>query len=357
MPSAKGAEAGGARQGPLQPFIYRPGRLRVLDQTQLPRRIRYLTLTCARATLKAIERMAVRGAPLIGVVAAYGLAVEAERLRGGPGLRKRLKTAARSLRAARPTAINLNRAIARLESILNDPEVEEGLLPELLSSEAAQIDLEERRACEKIGKIGAEIIGDGERILTYCNAGRLATPGRGTALGVIYQAHQAGKRLEIVVCETRPLLQGARLTATELSRAGIPTILITDNGAASVMDQVDKVIVGADRIALNGAVANKIGTHLLAIVAQKFGVPFYVAAPISTIDPNCRAGEEIPIEERDGREITHLAGQRLAPPGIRVQNPAFDVTPPELLTGIITEKGIISQPVGPKIAHLLAHFD
>lgn len=354
MPSSKGAEAGGAPRGPLQPFIYRRGRLQVLDQTQLPRRIRYLTLTGARATINAIEKMAVRGAPLIGVVAAYGLAVEARRLRGRPNLRRRLKTSAQALKAARPTAINLTWAIARLELLLGDPKVEEGLLPELLSSEASRIEEEERQACEKIGEIGAEIIEDGDRILTYCNAGRLATPGIGTALGVIYQARQAGKRIEVVVCETRPLLQGARLTATELSRAGIPTTLITDNGAAWVMEQVDKVIVGADRIALNGAVANKIGTHLLAIVAQRFGVPFYVAAPISTIDPNCRSGEEIPIEERDGREITHLAGQRLAPPGIKVRNPAFDVTPPELLTGIITEKGIIDQPLGPKIARLLA---
>jgi methylthioribose-1-phosphate isomerase len=256
------------------------------------------------------------------------------------------------LKSARPTAINLSWAIARLESILEDPKVEEKNLPELIRLEAKKIEAEEAQSCAEVGRWGARLIKDGDRILTYCNTGRLATPGMGTALGVIYQANKLGRRFEVIVCETRPLLQGARLTTFELLESGIPTCLITDNALARVMPTIDKVIVGADRIALDGSVANKIGTYMLAIMAHYFKIPFYVAAPLSTIDPNSSLGAEIPIEYRDAQEVTHLAGRRIAPQGIRVMNPAFDVTPPELLSGIITEKGIITPPFKDRIKEL-----
>ncbi len=318
------------------------GNLLVLDQTLLPNKVRYLQLKNYREVIEAIKQLRIRGAPLIGVAGAYGLALESKRI--SSNIRTHLKKVSYEIKDARPTAVNLSWAIERLVKIVSNPEISDSKLSSKLISEAKRIDFEERTHSHMIGKIGAKLIKNNATILTICNTGWLATPGIGTALGVIYTAYQQGKKIKVYVPETRPLLQGARLTAFELTQAKIPYTLITDSTVASIMKKTDIVLVGADRIARNGDTANKIGTLSLAIIADYYKVPFYVVAPLSSFDLTKRTGTEIPIEERNKNEIIYIHKQLIAPKTANIYNPAFDITPNKLITGIITNKGIILPP-------------
>lgn len=321
--------------------------LELLDQTALPHETRYLKCYDYSGVAAAIKRLAVRGAPAIGAAAAYGLVLAAKNIMARSSREDFIagvEIAARELAATRPTAVNLRWALDRLIKRLYAVEaVDPGALYDILLGEAHAIYREDVADNRKMGCYGQELIPDGARILTHCNAGALATAGYGTALGVVRAAREAGKAVSVYAGETRPLLQGARLTAWELLREGIPVTLITDNMAGYLMakGKVDLVIVGADRIAANGDVANKIGTYSLAVLAEKHGLPFYVAAPVSTIDMSLTSGGEIPIEERDPAEVTHMAGRPLAPVGVNVWNPAFDITPHHMVTAIITDRGIV----------------
>ena len=325
------------------------GALRLIDQTRLPAEL--VTIDCrdVPTVWEAIRSLRVRGAPAIGIAAAYGAVLGARQglPEGAPGVRAALRRAAESLRTSRPTAVNLFWALDRMERLAEtDPSPDGRALLERLLAEAHAIADEDRAMSRAIGRHGAKLIQPGEGILTHCNAGGLATADYGTALAVVFAAWEQGKPLRVFADETRPLLQGARLTAWELARRGIPATLICDNMAAQVMKEgkVQRVVVGADRIAANGDTANKIGTYGVALLAKAHGIPFYVAAPSSTFDLSIPDGSAIPIEQRDPREITHAFGQPTAPEGIDVYNPAFDVTPAELITAIITEKGVI-EPV------------
>ncbi len=278
----------------------------------------------------AIKNMAIRGAPAIGIAAAYGMALAMLKQHD-------YREAADLLKSCRPTAVNLTWAVDKMSSICASQDIEKVI------AEAEAIAAEDALMCRQIGVNGNGFVADGSNVLTHCNAGALATGGIGTALGIIYTAHFSGKRLHVWVDETRPFLQGARLTAWELGRAGVPHTLICDNAAASLMaaGKVDCVIVGADRIAANGDFANKIGTYGLAVLAGHHNIPFYVAAPSSTFDPNCPTGEKIAIEERDPAEVTYMMGRAICPDGCAALNPAFDVTPGSLVTAYITEKEVI----------------
>jgi methylthioribose-1-phosphate isomerase len=338
------------------------GALRLVDQTRLPET--YTILTCATldAVVEAIRTLRVRGAPAIGVAAAYGLALGAraalaEPCPGAEDALATLATAAGVLRAARPTAVNLAWALERLLSraeahLRNGATV--ATLPQALLSEAHTIAAEDAAACRAMGALGAELIADGDVLLTHCNAGSLATAGMGTALAPIFTAHQQGKRLRVYVDETRPVLQGARLTAWELARAGVPHTLITDNMAAHFMrcGGIRGVFVGADRITANGDVANKIGTYGLAVLARAHEIPLYVVAPRSTVDLALADGSAIPIEERSPDEVRRVGGALIAPAETPVANPAFDVTPSDLVTAIVTESGIARAPYGASLAAL-----
>ncbi|HVR72370.1 MAG TPA: S-methyl-5-thioribose-1-phosphate isomerase [Vicinamibacteria bacterium] len=320
----------------------------MIDQRRLPAEEIYLRCHTAREVAAAIRDMAIRGAPAIGVAAAMALALT---VRGpaaeGEELAAEFDRTCSELAATRPTAVNLFWAIERMrgrfarEAHAGAARLRTGLLEEALAIEAEDV-----AACRSMGDLGAALIPSGARLLTHCNAGALATAGYGTALGVIRSAAREGKVKNVFADETRPYLQGARLTAWELERDGIPTTLITDSMAGHLMSraEVDAVIVGADRIAANGDVANKIGTYTLAVLARENGLPFYVAAPVSTIDLATPSGESIPIEERAADEVTHHAGRRLAPEGIAVRNPAFDVTPHRYVTAIICERGVARPP-------------
>jgi methylthioribose-1-phosphate isomerase len=296
----------------------------------------------------AIRDMAIRGAPAIGVAAALGLALAVRRTTAeGEALRAEFERAGDELAATRPTAVNLFWAIARMRArFAREASRGRAGLAEALLAEARAIEDEDLAACRRMGDLGAALIPAGARLLTHCNAGALATAGYGTALGVIRSAARDGKVRNVFADETRPYLQGARLTAWELTRDGIPTTLIADNMAGHLMAraEVDAVIVGADRIAANGDVANKIGTYTLAVLAREHGLPFYVAAPVSTIDLSTPSGDRIPIEERAAEEVTHHAGRRVAPEGVAVRNPAFDVTPHRYVTAIICERGVARPP-------------
>jgi methylthioribose-1-phosphate isomerase len=301
----------------------------------------------------------VRGAPLIGVAAAFGLAQEAWRTRTartGAGdrsaSRRRLLNAADALRRARPTAVNLAWAIERMTRILRDSSIAEAQLPGALEHEARTIQREEEARSVRMGRFGAGLIHDGYRVLTICNSGMLAAPGLGTALAAVYTASRQGKRLLVYVPETRPLLQGARLTAFELARARITCVVLADSMIATIMPEVDIVLVGADRIAANGDTANKIGTYQMALLARQFRKPFYPVAPVSTFDFRARSGQEIPIEQRSPKELMFCGTRRIAPAGVRFHNPAFDVTPAKLMTGIITDQGILKPPFRSAIARL-----
>jgi len=325
------------------------GRLELLDQTGLPHEVVYLTCSSYQDVAGAIRRLAVRGAPAIGAAAAYGLVLAAEAIKepAREDFLLRLQAAAGELAATRPTAVNLQWALDRLlQKLRSKPNEEVPALRAALLEEAHAVYREDVAGNVKIGNYGSELVPFGARILTHCNAGALATAGYGTALGVIRAAHGAGKQVIVYAGETRPLLQGTRLTAWELVQEGIPVTLITDNMAGYLMarEKVDLVLVGADRIAANGDVANKIGTYSLAVLAGKHGLPFYVAAPVSTVDLKLTSGAEIPIEERAPAEVTHLAGRALAPEGVRVWNPAFDVTPHRLVTAVITDRGVVYPP-------------
>jgi methylthioribose-1-phosphate isomerase len=326
--------------------------IRMLDQRLLPTEEKYLMLRSYEEVADAIKKMVVRGAPAIGVSAAMGLALGASQSVGMSvsDLEDDFAYMCEVIGKTRPTAVNLFWAIQRMRDTLNREKsraknVEE--IKEALVAEALLIFKEDIDANRALGRHGAELIADGSTVLTHCNAGALATAGDyGTALGVVRGARDAGKRVAVIADETRPFLQGLRLTAWELAQDNIPVTVITDNMAGHVMKsgQVDCVIVGADRIAGNGDAANKIGTYMVAVLARQHNIPFYVAAPISTLDLSLASGTEIPIEERDRREITHIGDRQLAPDGVGVQNPAFDVTPHELITAIITDKGVAREP-------------
>lgn len=334
---------------------YRSGCLELLDQRRLPGNIEYLKLRSAEEVAKAIREMAVRGAPAIGCAAAFGIAVEAMRTRHREGFRGEMEKASEMLSKSRPTAVNLFWALERMRRIL-DQGGEQDEVAMLLEKEAESIFEQDIRDNLKMGENGSALVPEKCNILTYCNAGALATAGHGTALGVIRSAASRGKAISVVACETRPFLQGARLTAWELEMESIPATLICDNMAGYLMKkgEIDLVIVGADRVAANGDVANKIGTYTLAVLARRHDIPFHVACPTSTIDPDTPNGEAIPIEERNGSEVRGYNGIEWAATGISVRNPAFDVTPSELVTSLITEKGVIMFPDDKKISALLA---
>src|SRR5262245_21322437 len=316
----------------------------MLDQRELPERETYVGLASVEDVARAIRDMVVRGAPAIGISAAYGMVLAA---RAGANL----DGAARLLKAARPTAVNLSWAVERMTSAAAAAPKD---APAVLAEAARRIHREDVAACRAMGRIAAERIPDGATILTHCNAGALATGGFGTALGVIRAAAEGGKRIKVLADETRPYLQGARLTAWELVKDGIDTTVITDNMAGAMMrlGQVDLVVVGADRIAANGDVANKIGTYSVAVLAHEHGIPFYVAAPLSTVDLQTPDGSRIPIEERNDREVTHVGATRLTPDGAHIRNPAFDVTPAKYVTAIITERGIARAPFAESLPQL-----
>jgi len=333
--------------------------LELLDQTRLPAEIVYLKCRDYRDVADAIKRLSVRGAPAIGAAAAYGLVLAAL---SAAACRKeeflaRVRQAAAELAATRPTAVNLCWALDRLLARLGALEsAGVDAMGAALFDEACAIYGEDVAGNRRMGEYGRELIPNEARILTHCNAGALATAGYGTALGVIRAAREAGKNVSVYAGETRPLLQGARLTTWEMLQEGIPVTLITDNmaGHLMAMRKVDLVIVGADRIAANGDAANKIGTYGVAVLAKEHGLPFYVAAPFSTIDFSLPSGAAIPIEERDHSEVTHLAGRAVAPEGVRVWNPAFDVTPHRLITAIITDRGVAYPPFGESLKTLFS---
>lgn len=335
-----------------------PGRLRLIDQTLLPGEYRQIECERVEEVWEAIKKLRVRGAPAIGCAGAFGVVIGVQNLTDERGrFFEALEETTAYLATSRPTAVNLFWALERMRKLahaLHSAPVEE--VKRALLKEARSILEEDYELCRRIGENGAKLLPNKCTVITHCNAGALATSGYGTALGVIYSAHEQGKQIKVFADETRPLLQGARLTCWELREAGIETTLICDNMAGTVLRQglVDCAIVGADRIARNGDTANKIGTYGLAVLAKEHNVPFYVAAPYSTLDLSIASGEEIPIEERDRAEIAKCrwCGKALAPGGIIIYNPAFDVTPAEYITGIITERGVIHKPTEEKIRAL-----
>ncbi len=330
--------------------------LELIDQTRLPAELAVVKCRDVPAVHDAIRRLVVRGAPAIGVAGAYGVLLAArENLNeNADAMRSRVKEAAAYLETARPTAVNLGWAVRRMAATAHENIASAAELYARLEREAATIEEEDRVGNRQMGTFGAGLLRDGDVVLTHCNAGALATVDYGTAEGVIYAAVEGGKKISVYVDETRPLLQGARLTTWELMQAGVPTTLICDDMAAAVMAQgkVDAVLVGADRIAANGDTANKIGTLALAILARRFLVPFYVAAPLSTVDFRTPDGRAIPIEERDAAEVTSWGGARTAPIGVEVFNPAFDVTPASLIDAVITEAGVARPPFARSLAVL-----
>lgn len=340
----------------------------LLDQSLLPHNITYLSLQHEAEVAAAIRSLKVRGAPVIGVTAAFGMALALARLWCVEGTalspshaRAHLEATANLLRQARPTAVNLPWAVARMLRRA-DQALAAGCSPDqlvtILKQEAQMVADEDVAACQAMGSFGAELIPSQATLLTHCNAGALATTGLGSGLAPIYAAHHAGKKLHIFVDETRPVLQGARLTAWELQQAGIALTLITDNMAAHFMRHggINAVFVGADRIAANGDVANKIGTYGLAVLAQAHGIPFYVVAPRSTIDLSLSSGTQIPIEQRDPSEVTSIAGVAVAPAGVQAANPAFDVTPATYVTALVTEAGIARPPYMQSLPALCAGY-
>ena len=330
----------------VETLRWRNGQLEMIDQRILPAAFEYVAADSAASVAQAIRSMVVRGAPAIGVAAAYGVALEALRMQDkltavfdtamthGIGL----------LAASRPTAVNLFWALDRMRRVwqscagASQPEIAQRLL-----AEAHEMLLEDIRINRAMGAYGAALLADGARVLTHCNAGALATAGHGTALGVFRSAVEAGKMISVIADETRPFLQGARLTAWEMVQENIPVTLITDNMSGHLMrcGEIDAVVVGTDRVAANGDVANKIGTYMVAVLAARHGIPFYVACPLSTIDLSLASGDDIPIEERHPDEVKGFRDCLWAPEGVAIRNPAFDVTPAELVTGLITEKGVV----------------
>jgi len=349
-------------RGGVNPIEWRDGALRLLDQRRLPAEIVFMVCHTGDDVAEAITTMVVRGAPAIGVCAAFGMALAAARAaESGRDVADAVREAAQRLRQTRPTAINLGWALDRMLGYVDA--ISPAGLPALLEEKAVQMFDEDLAANHRIGAFGNELLGGNSTVLTHCNAGALATCGYGTALGVVRAARDAGKKIAVFADETRPYLQGARLTAWELQQDGIDVTLITDSMAGHFFQKetFDAVIVGADRIAANGDTANKIGTYPVAVLANAHAVPFYVAAPLSTIDLQCTSGNDIPIEERSASEVTDTLGWdehgqrhrvRVAPAGIAVRHPAFDVTPARLITAIITDRGVCRAPYHDSLAAL-----
>jgi methylthioribose-1-phosphate isomerase len=332
-------------------------RVRLIDQRRLPNEVRYIDCKDSSSVAWAIRNMAIRGAPAIGVAAAMGIALAAKKIRSHrPDLfRQDMEKVCHQMRQTRPTAVNLFWAIDRMKGIWDQDSqdsVEE--MKVRLEEEALRIFQEDLAISLRIGENGKVLIHDGDGVLTHCNAGGLATAGYGTALAVIYAAWAEGKRFRIFVDETRPLLQGSRLTAWELTRQKIPATVLTDNMAGWLMKkkEITLVLVGADRIARNGDTANKIGTYGLAVLSKWHSLPFYIAAPTSTIDISLLTGKDIPVEERGAEEVTHFRGARITPKEVKAFNPAFDITPHDLIHGIITEKGVIRKPFEKKLRRM-----
>ena len=336
---------------------WKDGAVVLLDQTQLPDAEIYLSCTTTDDVIGAIQRLSVRGAPAIGVSGAYGCAMVAHHAKAEDpaAFRAEVEPEFQRIRVARPTAVNLawavDQQLALLDEVAGRPVAEQKAA---ILDLAKKIHADDVDSCANLGRFGSELIPDGSTVLTHCNAGALATSGLGTALAVVYAAHQAGKKVEVLSDETRPLLQGARLTAWECGKMGVPVKVLCDNAAGWVLSQgkVDRIVVGADRIAANGDVANKIGTYPLAVLAREHGVPFYVAAPLSTVDFETPTGAEIPIEQRASHEVTAPRGMQITPDGVEALNPAFDVTPNALVAAIITDAGVAEAPFVDNLARL-----
>lgn len=342
---------------PIKTIEWRDDKVVILDQRKLPHEEVYNVYEDYKGVADAIRHMVIRGAPAIGVAAAMGVALGAL----GIGVKtfdefyKRILRIADTIRETRPTAINLFWALDRMSAVcLLHKESPVAELKQLLKEEAIKIYREDIEACKTIGRNGRVFFEDGDTVLTHCNAGGLATAGYGTAVGVLYAAASQGKTIHVFVDETRPFLQGARLTAWELQKHGMDVTVITDSMAGYFMQkgEIKKAIVGADRIAANGDVANKIGTYTIAVLAKRHNIPFYVAAPLSTIDISKKTGADIPIEERPKEEVTHIMGKQITPDYVNVKNPAFDITPAELITAIITDKGVCEPPFEKTLAGL-----
>lgn len=334
---------------PVETITWKNGKIKYVDQTLLPARLKYVTCGDIRRFWKAIKNLEVRGAPALGIAGGLGvvLGIKGSKARTFGEFFKELESTIKFLASSRPTAVNLFWALARMECAAKknkDKPIEE--LKKILLKEALKILDEDRASCRRMARYGVRLVKKGDAILTHCNAGGLATADYGTALGVLFESKKRAKRIKVYVDETRPLLQGSRLTTWELLHEGVDTTLICDNMAASLMakGRIDKIFVGADRIARNGDAANKIGTYNLAILARHHGVPFYVVAPLSSFDFRLKSGRDIPIEERDGDEVRSVLGKMIAPKKVKVYNPAFDVTPSEYITAIVTEKGIFRRP-------------
>ena len=323
--------------------------VRFIDQTKLPTEEVYVNCTTHQQVADVIRNMVVRGAPAIGVAAAMGIAlgVKNSKAESGADLKKDFDEICETIRQTRPTAVNLFWAIRRMQEKFETLRVRPvAQIKQALIEESQRMHAEDIAANQAMGRYGATLMPASGGVLTHCNAGALATAGYGTALGVIRAAVEQGKKIHVYADETRPFLQGSRLTAWELMKDGIPTTVISDNMAGAMMNQgkIGAIVVGADRIAANGDVANKIGTYTVAVLAKEHGIPFYVAAPISTVDLDTPDGSKIPIEQRNAREVTHIAGKQMVPDGVEIENPAFDVTPAKYVTAIITERGIARAP-------------
>ena len=343
----------------IETLRWKNDRLEMIDQRILPASFEYIAYDSAASVADGIRSMVVRGAPAIGCAAAYGIALEALKLKSASvdKFNKGMERAFDVLAESRPTAVNLFWALQRMrEKISSSNNTSPGKLADILLAEAHEILAEDIRINRAMGEYGAALLPDGARVLTHCNAGALATAGHGTALGVIRSAVESGKKISVIADETRPFLQGARLTAWEMVQEKIPVTLISDNMAGHLMSQgeVDAVVVGTDRVAANGDVANKIGTYMVAVLAKRHNIPFYVACPLSTIDLSISNGGDIPIEERPPEEVTGFRECQWAAEGVQIRNPAFDVTPAELVTGLITEKGVIEKPNFEKISALFS---
>lgn len=330
----------------------------MLDQRILPGKTDFLRLRSTAQVIESIKKMVIRGAPAIGCAAAMGLALGGAKIRvkTRSAWEKKFAELSTAMAQARPTAVNLVWAVNRMNKLVADnPDASVDQLKDMLRLESEKVLAEDIEINKAMGRVGAEFIPDGATVLTHCNAGALATGGYGTALGVIRAAVEAGKKINVLADETRPWLQGARLTAWELKEDNIPVKVITDNMAGALMAQgvIDCAVVGADRIAINGDVANKIGTYSVAVLADVHDIPFYVAAPTSTVDPNTPSGEKIPIEQRNSREVTHIGNKQITPDGVEVLHPAFDVTPARLVKAIFTEKGASQNPHEPNLRRML----
>lgn len=341
---------------PIRTIYWQQGSIKFIDQTLLPLKFKYITCSDLKTLWEAIKNLRVRGAPAIGVAAAFGVLLAAEKYKGRDlqSFVQHLKDVCAYIATSRPTAVNLFNCLNRMNDVITHyPGESVEILKKLLKKEALQIFEEDRRDCRAMGTFGSTLIKNKGTYLTVCNAGALATVDYGTALGVFYAAKEKGKKFSVYACETRPLLQGARLTAWELLKQKIDTTLICDNMAATLMKQgkIDGVFAGADRIASNGDSANKIGTYSLAVLAKYHNIPLYIVAPFSTFDLKARDERDIPIEERHKEEVTHFRGVQSAPSNVKVFNPAFDVTPNRLITAIVTEKGIIKPPFKMNIQH------